>query len=100
MSESIFRRQHEHEETAQGARPEWKPYQDMNRDTTNLVSGGGYGFFTWADLFTDRQLVALTTYSDLVKELQERIRQDAIDAGMPDDDKPGAARWHRATGVC
>ena len=78
----------EHEETAQGARPEWKPYQDMNRDTTNLVSGRGYGFFTWADLFTDRQLVTLTTYSDLVKELQERIRQDAIDAGMPDDDKP------------
>ena len=23
----------DHEETAQGARPEWKPYQDMNRDT-------------------------------------------------------------------
>ena len=53
----------EHEEIAQQAKPEWKPDQEMNRKTTNLVSGRGYGFFTWADLFTDRQLVALATFS-------------------------------------
>ena len=46
-----------------------------------------YGMTKWRDLFTDRQLVALTTFSGLVKETQERIWQDAIDAGMPDDGK-------------
>ena len=78
----------EHEGIAQQAEPEWKPDQPMNRDTTNLVSGRGYGFFTWADLFTDRQLVALTTFSDLVTEARERIRLDAVAAGLPDDGVP------------
>ena len=49
----------------------------MNRDTTNLVSGRGYGFFTWADLFTERQLTALTTLSDLVGEARSKALQDA-----------------------
>ncbi len=37
----------EHEAIAHSAQPKWKPDQPMNRDTTNLVSGRGYGFFTW-----------------------------------------------------
>ena len=43
---------------------------------------------TFADLFTDRQLVALTTFSDLVGEARERIRLDAVAADMPDDGVP------------
>ena len=43
---------------------------------------------TFADLFTDRQLVALTTFSDLVSEARERIRLDAVAAGLPDDGVP------------
>ena len=35
------------------------------------------------DLFTPRQLVALTTFCDLVSEARERIRQDAMAAGLP-----------------
>lgn len=95
----------EHEETAQQAAPEWKPDQPMNRDTTNLVSGRGYGFFTWADLFTDRQMVALTTFSDLVGEARERIRLDAAAAGLPDDGVPlreggsGATAYAEAVSV-
>ena len=95
----------EHEEIAQQAEPEWKPDQQMNRETTNLVSGRGYGFFTWADLFTDRQLVALTTFSDLVSEARERILLDAIAAGLPDDGVPlresgiGATAYAEAVGV-
>ena len=78
----------EQEETAYRAHPTWKPEQPMNRDTTNLVSGRGYGFFTWADLFTDRQLVALTTFSDLVAEAGERVRADALASEMPGDSTP------------
>ena len=68
------------EHTASQASPAWKPDEEMNRDTRDLVSGRGYGFFTWADLFTSRQLVALTTFSDLVGEAMERIRLDAAEA--------------------
>ncbi|HUX31973.1 MAG TPA: hypothetical protein VMV78_15315, partial [Thiobacillus sp.] len=36
----------------------------------------------FGDLFTPRQLVALTTFSDLVGEARERVRRDAAAAGM------------------
>ena len=32
-----------------------------------------YGMKSWRDLFTPRQLVALTTFSDLVQEARERV---------------------------
>jgi putative DNA methylase len=47
-----------------------------------------YGLTHFDHLFTPRQLVALTTFSDLVGEARERIRRDAIAAGLPDDDVP------------
>ena len=40
------------------------------------------------DLFTPRQLVALTTFSDLVSEAREKVKADAIAAGMADDGLP------------
>ncbi|HNX77654.1 MAG TPA: DUF1156 domain-containing protein, partial [Candidatus Rifleibacterium sp.] len=67
-----------HQQIARSAHPVWKPEQAMNRDTTNLVSGRGYGFYTWGDLFTARQLVSLTTFSDLVSEARDKVRADAI----------------------
>ena len=66
----------EHEEIARSAKPSWRPDQLMNRDTSNLVSGRGYGFFTWADLFAPRQLAALGTFSELAKEAVERVERD------------------------
>lgn len=41
-----------------------------------------YGMAEWQDLFTDRQLTALTTLSDLVGEARERIVVDALASGM------------------
>jgi putative DNA methylase len=63
----------------------WKPEQEMNRETTDLVSGRGYGFYTWADLFTSRQLAGITTFCDLVVLARAKIKQDAIRAGLADD---------------
>ncbi len=40
---------------------------------------------TFADLFTERQLVALTTFSDLVSEAQKKIAKDAAKAGLTSD---------------
>lgn len=42
-----------------------------------------YGMTKWADLFTNRQLVALTTLSDLVSEAREKALEDALAAGLP-----------------
>ena len=47
-----------------------------------------YGMVRWRDLFTPRQLVALTTFSDLVGEVTGQIRRDAIAAGLPNDNQP------------
>ncbi len=47
-----------------------------------------YGLMTFGDLFTPRQLVALTTFSDLVQEARERVQRDALAAGLADDAKP------------
>lgn len=41
-----------------------------------------YGISTFADLFTPRQLTALTTFSDLVGEARELVLRDALTAGM------------------
>ncbi len=47
-----------------------------------------YGMTRWADLFTARQLRALTTLCDLVGEARDRIRADALAAGLSDDPTP------------
>ena len=44
-----------------------------------------YGLDTCGDLFTHRQLVALTTFSDLVQEAREQVKADALAAGHVDD---------------
>ena len=46
-----------------------------------------YGMTKWRDMFTSRQLVALTMFSDLVSEAQKVIEQDAIVAGASNDSK-------------
>ena len=47
-----------------------------------------YGMKKHRDLFTPRQLVAMTTFSDLVKEARSRIQADAVAVGLPDDNVP------------
>ena len=44
-----------------------------------------YGMTRHRDLFTSRQLLALTTLSGLVREARERVLTDAISAGLPAD---------------
>jgi putative DNA methylase len=77
----------EHETTARLGEPERVPELQICHwpGRTNVVE---YGLTKFEDLFSDRQLVALTTFSDLVGEARENIRRDAIAAGLPDDAKP------------
>ena len=41
-----------------------------------------YGMPRWSDAFTNRQLVALTTFSDLVSEARRKVLEDAFAAGL------------------
>ncbi len=92
----------EHEAAALTAKPTWKPEGDI---PTRMTGGNctPYGLTTWGDLFTPRQIVALTTFSDLVGEAREQIKRDAVAAGLyADDPKPirdggtGAAAYSEA----
>ncbi len=56
-------------------------------DNPRWFSPPGFGLTHFADLFTNRQLTALTTFSDLVREAQEQAEADAKAAGLPDDGK-------------
>lgn len=69
---------------------------------TNVVE---YGMTRFDQLFTSRQLVALTTFSELVGEAIARCREDALTAGMADDGIGldaggiGATAYAQAVGV-
>ena len=77
----------EHEETARRATPEWRPDVEFFQQALGFRVGN-YGMAKWGDLFTPRQLVALTTFSNLVGEAIARVRHNAAGAGLPDDDRP------------
>jgi putative DNA methylase len=74
------------EATARKAKPEWKPEAEICHwpGRTNVVE---YGFSKFGDLFTPRQLVALTFFSDLVQETRNKVRHDATIAGLTDGDE-------------
>lgn len=77
----------EHEKVAQKAQPVWRPEGEISKRMT----GGNctpYGLTSFGDLFTPRQLVALTTFSDLVGEAMLKVRADALAAGLTDDPRP------------
>jgi len=67
----------EMEEVAAQAKPTWKPDLQLPDDPRNFWTLK-YGLNTYANLFTARQLVALTTFSDLVGEACERVRADGF----------------------
>jgi putative DNA methylase len=72
------------ETIAQSAKPTWKPDVEFFQQALGFRIGN-YGMAKWSDVFTRRQLVGLMTFSDLIIEARERIRQDACATGMPDD---------------
>ncbi|MER3417262.1 MAG: hypothetical protein C4297_13790, partial [Gemmataceae bacterium] len=66
--------------------------EGMDENDPNLVSGRGYGISQWRDLFTPRQLTAMVTLSDLVREVREDVRRDAERAGLSDAEAEEYAR--------
>jgi putative DNA methylase len=72
------------ESVARQAEPTWTPETPLPDDPRNFWTVQ-YGLTTFGDLFTPRQLVALTTFSDLVQEARDRVKEDALAAGLADD---------------
>ncbi len=68
----------EHIKAAISAEPAWRPSQAMP-NTPTLVSGRGFGITHWHQLFTERQLTALTTFSDLLEEVDELVTEHGGD---------------------
>lgn len=66
------------------AKPSWRPDLPLPKNPRDFKTPN-YGMATFGDLFSPRQLVALTTFSDLVQEARAKVREDAIAAGWADD---------------
>jgi putative DNA methylase len=75
-----------HRVTAAVDRPGNVPDQELGYDPRNLWTPS-YGLTSFASLFTNRQLTALTTFSDLVGEARERVLRNALDSGLPEGDR-------------
>ena len=63
----------------------------LNQPVPAKLTGGtcyGYGLTTYGKLFTPRQLMALTTFSDLVTEVRSKVIEDATAAGFIGDTRP------------
>ena len=65
--------EHSHHQAALCEEPEWKPVLPLPRGMARSISVQIYGFDEWWKLFTTRQLVALTTFSDLLGEVAQSV---------------------------
>ena len=94
----------EHWLAAQMDKPENGP-DGMLPDNPRWFSPPAFGMDRYEDLFTPRQLTALTTFSELVAEAQAKAEADAVAAGMKNDHLPlrnggdGAKAYGEAVGV-
>lgn len=94
----------EQEVIALSASPEWNPENYLPEKALGFRVQA-YGFLKWANLFTLRQLTALSTFADLVPEAIELVRRDALVAGWEDnglgldDGGCGATAYAQAVGV-
>ena len=78
----------EHESVAAESVPSWSPDQKLPAAALGFRIQN-YGLTEWRELFTSRQLVALTTFSDLAEEARNRIlgHGEAV-VHLPGDSRP------------
>ena len=71
----------EHIKAAMDAKPNWRPQNRLPERALGFAVQA-YGYTEWQQLFTERQLTALTTFNELVKEARQRALTDAIEFGF------------------
>lgn len=93
-----------HQSEVANVEPTWKPDVEFFEKALGFRVGN-YGMKKWSDLFTPRQLTALTTFSELVGEVRSKAIQDAIKSGMDenclgiDQNGSGATAYGEAVSV-
>jgi putative DNA methylase len=84
----------EHISIARSAVPKWRPETPSRGTFASNAQGRIYGFKVFGDYFTPRQLVALTTFSDLIQEAIEKCKRDITQpratSGALDSEAPTA----------
>jgi len=74
----------EHERSADVSKPRELPHGELPNFPRRFAPPS-FGLMDYADLFTNRQLVFITTMLDLAKEIQGAVEADAIEKGLADD---------------
>ncbi len=77
----------EQERLANSAEPTWRPETDLPKQALGFRVQL-YGMTKHCDLFTERQLLALSTFSDLVNEAREQVLAHVCQANVPNDTTP------------
>ncbi len=67
-----------HIRAAQKAKPKWRPVGNLPKQALGFRIQA-YGLTHWHQLFTERQLTVLTTFSDLLAEVGKKIKKDGAD---------------------
>lgn len=82
----------EQEKLSEVSVPEGLPEDELAHDPRSIWCVS-YGLTKFKDLFRPRQLLALSTFSDLVSEINLKVVQDAVNSGM---EKKAAIEYARA----
>jgi putative DNA methylase len=69
---------------ANSACTQWRPNTPIAKHP-QYIGVMGYGFETYSEIYTERQLFALKCISDLVKETSEKAVLDCLSAGLSDE---------------
>ncbi|MEQ8652019.1 MAG: DUF1156 domain-containing protein [Kiloniellales bacterium] len=94
----------EHCDIAQSAKACWRPDLTISPDR-RAFTPPDYGMGAFGDLFTERQLVALTTFSELIHLARKQIENDGLVAHLSPnsiplrDDGQGAIGYAEAVSV-
>ncbi|MBE9136931.1 DUF1156 domain-containing protein [Nodosilinea sp. LEGE 07088] len=76
------------ENIASKDKPSWKPEAAVAGQNLRDIKPPTYGMTTYGDLFTNRQLIALTTLSDLVMSAKNQAMHDTKLANLSHDEVP------------
>ena len=73
-----------HERAARAPRPDDVPDQEVATPSHDVDRLPMYGMYRWSDAFTNRQLIAVRTLSDLVREAYTRVIEDGAEPAYAD----------------
>lgn len=72
------------EEVALKVKPTWRPEVPINHNPRDIRCQL-YGLNTYADLYSPRQLMAVSTFTEMIAEVREKVEMDARAAGLGED---------------